>query len=134
MSRRSNMRLKVEGADEILKALERADTAIQKELHDLVSEAAEIVFRRADADVPIKSGAARSSLKIETGKNKNGVFYANVEIGGHDPEPFYITFYELGTSRQPPRPFMRPALDKSKNEIRQHLIQGLTAALNRQGK
>lgn len=128
---KSKMKLKVDGVDDIVKALAKADEDLQKELHNLVAEAAEIVFRRADANVPIKSGAARRSLKIEVGKNKQGVFYANVVIGG---EPFYITFYELGTSRQPPRPIMRPALDKSKREIRKHLIDGLTKALEKQGK
>ena len=131
MRRSSRMRLKVEGVDEILEALRKADKALQEELHDLISEAAEIVFREADANVPIKSGKARASLKIKTGKTRNGTFYANVTVGG---EPFYITFYELGNSRQPPRPFMRPALDKSRAKIRQHLIEGLRAAIERQGK
>ena len=131
MRRSSRMRLKVEGVDEILEALRKADKALQEELHDLISEAAEIVFREADANVPIKSGKARASLKIKTGKTRNGTFYANVTVGG---ETFYITFYELGNSRQPPRPFMRPALDKSRAKIRQHLIEGLRAAIERQGK
>lgn len=133
MARRtSRMRLRVEGADEIIKALQKADKELQRELNDLISEAAVIVFREADSRVPIKSGAARASLKIETGHTKKGVFYANVTVGGGDT--FYITFYELGTSRQPPRPFMRPSLDKSRHKIRQHLIEGLRAAIKRQGK
>lgn len=132
MARTSRMRLKVEGVDEVIKALQKADAELQKELNDLVSEAAEIVFREADARVPIKSGDARDSLRIETGRNKQGLFYANVTVGGGDT--FYITFYELGTSRQPPRPFMRPSLDSSRSKIRQHLIQGLKAAIDRQGK
>lgn len=133
MARRySRMRLRVEGADEIIKALQKADKELQKELNDLISEAAEIVFREADSRVPIKTGKARESLKIETGHTSKGVFYANVTVGGGDT--FYITFYELGTSRQPPRPFMRPSLDKSKYRIRKHLIEGLKAAIARQGK
>lgn len=130
---KSRMRLKVEGADDIIRALRRADEDLKKELNDLVSEAAEIVFREADSKVPIKTGAARASLRIEVGTNEKGVFYANVTVGDV-ANTFYITFYELGTSRQPPRPFMRPSLDKSKTKIRQHLIEGLRKAIQRQGR
>jgi HK97 gp10 family phage protein len=132
----NRMRVKVEGVDDIIRALKRADDDLKKELHDLVSECAEIVFREADARVPILSGKSRNTLRIEIGKTGKGVFYANVVIGkGTGKEdPYYITFYELGTSRQPPRPFMRPSLDKSKAKIRAHLIDGLRAAIERQGR
>ncbi|MFJ5625445.1 HK97-gp10 family putative phage morphogenesis protein [Peribacillus loiseleuriae] len=133
--RNSGMRLKVEGVEDIVRALKRADEAIQKELHDLISEAAEIVFREADARVPIDTGKARYSLRIEIGEGKKG-FYANVTIGNGTGkgDPFYITFYEFGTSRQPPHPFMRPSLDKSKSKIRAHLIEGLRRVIERQGR
>lgn len=136
MRLKSNMRLKVDGVDDIVKALQEADDALQEELNDLVAEAAEIVFREADARAPIKTGKARNTLRIEVGKNSKGVFYANVVIGNGTgkEDPYYITFYELGTSRQPARPFMRPALDKSKAKIRKHLVEGLRAALARQGR
>lgn len=134
MSRqKSKMRLKVDGVDKILKALEKADEDLKNELHNIVSEAIEIVFREADARVPIgKTGNMRSSLKIKTGFNKDGVFFANVVVGGDDA--FYVSFYELGTSRQPPRPFMRPSLDKSKSQIRSYMIQRIKEVLSRQGK
>lgn len=132
MARGSKTRVKVEGAEEIIRALEKADEAMKKELHDIVSRAAEIVFREADARIPIKSGKARSSLKIETGFNNKGVFYANVVVGGS--ETYYITFYELGSSRQPPRPFLRPSLDGKRNEIRRYMISEIQKVIARQGK
>lgn len=131
----SRMRVRVEGIEDIIRALQQADEALQKELHDLISECAEIVFREADARVPIMTGKARNTLRIEVGKNNKGVFYANVVVGNGTgkADPFYVSFNELGTSRQPPRPFMRPSLDKSKTKIRRHLIEGLRAAIARQG-
>ena len=130
----SKMRLKVEGVDEVVKALRQANAEIEKELRDLISEAAEIVFREADSRVPIKSGKARHTLRIEIGEGKRG-FYANVVIGNGigKEDPFYITFYEFGTSRQPPRPFMRPSLDKSKTKIRKLLVEGLRRIVESQG-
>ncbi|MBS4191746.1 HK97 gp10 family phage protein [Bacillus sp. FJAT-49705] len=127
----NRMRLRVEGIEELVKALRNADQQIQKELNDLVSECAEIVFREADARAPIgKTGRTRFSLRIEIGKNNKGIFYANVVVGARNGDTtatsaFYVTFYELGSSHQPPRPFMRPAFDKSKAKMRKHLIEGL---------
>lgn len=130
MARGGKLRLKVDGGKEILKKLEKADKELQNELHNIVAEAVEIVFRDADAKAPIgKTGKARESLKIETGFNKQGVFYANVTVGGD--EAFYVSFYELGNSRQPPRPFMRPALDKNKARIRKYMIGRLQEVLAR---
>lgn len=126
------MRLKVENAGEILDALTKADEALKKELHDIVSEAAEIVFREADARVPVRTGKARESLRITTGFTKNGYFHATIVVGGE--EAFYITFYELGTSRQPPRPFLRPSLDATRAQVRRHMISRLQEVIERQGK
>lgn len=134
MARRNmRMRLRVEGADQVIRALRNADEATQRALRDAISEAAEIVFREADARTPIgPTGRTRDSLRIETGTNRNGVFYANIVVGtGAGYDAFYVTFYELGTSRQPPRPFLRPSLDKSRARIRKHLIGALQRAINR---
>lgn len=132
MARNSNTKIKVEGVEDVIKALERADKEMQHELRNIVSEAVELVFREADARIPIKSGKARGSLKIETGFNNKGVFYANVVVGGS--ETYYITFYELGSSRQPPRPFLRPSLDGKRNEIRRYMISEIQKVIARQGK
>lgn len=127
----NRMRLRVEGIEELVAMLRNADKEIQRELNDLVSECAEIVFREADARVPIgTTNRTRNSLRIEVGKNNKGIFYANVVVGAYDNDTtatsaFYVSFYELGSSHQPPRPFLRPAYDKSKAKMRKHLIEGL---------
>lgn len=131
MTRRT-MRVKVDGADDVLDALSKADEALRNEMHNIISEAAEIVFRDADAKMPIKSGRARASLKIETGFNKDGFFHATIVVGGG--EVFYITFYELGTSRQPPRPLMRQSLNDSRAEVRKYMISRLREVIAAQGK
>lgn len=134
--RNSGMRLKVEGAEEVIRALKQADAKIEKELRDLISQAAEIVFREADARAPIgPTGRTRFSIRMEIGESKRGNFYANVVVGAQKGEStsssaFYVTFYELGNSRQPPRPFMRPAMDKSKAKVRKLLKEGLERVIN----
>lgn len=133
------MRLRVEGVQDVVQAMRKADDNIKKELRNLISEAAEIVFREADSRVPIgPTGRTRASLRIEVGEDDKGRFYANVVVGARPGDTtatsaFYVTFYELGTSRQPPRPFMRPSLDKSRAKIRRHLTEGLKRVLAKQG-
>ncbi|MEK8132912.1 HK97-gp10 family putative phage morphogenesis protein [Paenibacillus filicis] len=131
----SNTRLKIEGADKVLDALRDTQSGIHKEMRDLISKAAEIVFREADARAPIgPTGKTRFSLRITTGISKKGNFFASVVVGAHQGEStatsaFYVTFYEYGTSRQPPRPFMRPSYDKKRAEIRRLIKDGLEKAI-----
>lgn len=134
---RSNIR--VDGAEEIIRQIKRANAEITKEIRDLISQAAEIVFREADSRVPIgETGKTRFSLEINIGTSKKGNFYANVTVGARRGDvsasaPFYVTFYEYGSSHQPPRPFMRPSMDKSRAKVRKLLIEGVKAVVERVG-
>lgn len=68
-SSRSNIR--VDGADEVIRQLKRANAEITKEIRDLISKAAEIVFREADSRVPIgETGKTRFSLQMNIGISK----------------------------------------------------------------
>ncbi|QJD87899.1 HK97-gp10 family putative phage morphogenesis protein [Cohnella herbarum] len=133
MARRRTSRtgIRVEGAEAVIKALREANEEIHKKINDLISEAAEIVFKEADIRAPIgATERTRFSLRIVTGISKKGNFYANVIVGARDglmtaESAFYVTFYEYGTSKQPPRPFMRPSMDKSRAKIRALLKEGL---------
>lgn len=136
--RNAGMRIRVDGINEVIRALQEANSAIEKELRDLISECAELVFRTADANIPIDTSRARYSLKIDVGENNKGLFYAQVIVGSssgaNKGTPFYITFHELGSSRQPAKPFMRPALTKNKAKIRKRLIEGLKGIIEAQGR
>ncbi|XID91037.1 HK97-gp10 family putative phage morphogenesis protein [Paenibacillaceae bacterium WGS1546] len=138
--RTSNTRIRVDGAEDVIRALQEADEEIKKKINDLIAEAAEIVFREADARAPVgETEKTRFSLRIETGISKKGNFYANVIIGARKGETtaesaFYVTFYEYGSSRQPPRPFMRPSMDKSRAKIRTLLREGLAKVIQDLGR
>lgn len=137
--RNSRTNIRVDGADEVIRQIKRANAEITKEIRDLISQAAEIVFREADSRVPIgETGKTRFSLEINIGTSKKGDFYANVTVGARRGEnvataPFYVTFYEYGSSHQPPRPFMRPSMDKSRAKVRKLLIEGVKAVVERVG-
>ncbi|ASA22084.1 HK97-gp10 family putative phage morphogenesis protein [Paenibacillus donghaensis] len=137
--RTSRSNIRVDGAEEVIRQLKRANAEITKEIRDLISQAAEIVFREADSRAPIgATGNTRFSLEINIGTSKKGAFYANVTVGARKGDlsasaPFYVTFYEYGSSHQPPRPFMRPSMDKSRAKVRKLLIEGVKAVVERVG-
>lgn len=75
----------------------------------LVLEAeGEKVAQRAKAGAPRDSGAGAASIHSEIVEGYGGALHARVSW---DKDSFYLFFHEVGTSRMPARPFLRPALD-----------------------
>lgn len=63
----------------------------------------------APVDPHRKAGRhGKSSIDAKRGRDRNGV-YTDV---GPTRQGFWLGLYEFGTSRQPPRPFMRPAIER----------------------
>lgn len=52
---------------------------------------------------------ARASIDVKRGRDSKGVY---VDVGP-TRKGFWLAFYEFGTSKQPPRPFMRPAIERA---------------------
>lgn len=79
---------------------------------DLVEEAilavANVILAIALSKVPRLTGAGAASLHAVVERDPDGRLVAYVTWG---PAAFYLLFVELGTSRMPARPFLRPALD-----------------------
>lgn len=66
------------------------------------------VADRARAAAPKATGAGAASITYEVGADGDG-FYVRV---GPDSDHWYMSsFVELGTSKMPARPFLRPALE-----------------------
>lgn len=79
---------------------------------------------------PFLTGALKENFKLWIQRGKRGKFSVVVGTKGeyalkkqglkgglNQGDQFYAAFYELGTSHQPARPFMRPALDNNKSLI-----------------
>jgi HK97 gp10 family phage protein len=66
------------------------------------------VADRARAAAPKATGAGAASITYETGVDADGAY---VRVAP-DSDHFYLSsFVELGTSKTPARPFLRPALE-----------------------
>lgn len=71
----------------------------------------EQVANDAKANAPRESGAGAESIHHEIGEDAEGAY---VRVSW-DSDHFYMFFHEVGTSRMPARPFLRPAVTKLRN-------------------
>jgi HK97 gp10 family phage protein len=77
------------------------------EVKDALDSIGDQVRERATASAPRRTGEGAASIDYESGVDAYGAF-VNV---GWDNDHFYMLFVEVGTSRMPARPFLRPALE-----------------------
>lgn len=80
------------------KAAKNARVAIKKTCIDTKAD--------GQAFAAVDTGFMRSSITYSTWLTKNAA------IGEVGPTADYAPFVELGTSKMPPQPFMRPAFDR----------------------
>jgi HK97 gp10 family phage protein len=76
----------------------------------LVISTAHLVEAGGKRRAPVDTGAMRSSIGVDITRHGEGPGWGTeAEIG---PTVSYAPFVEEGTERQPPQPFMGPALDE----------------------
>lgn len=109
--------------EKALKKLEDLGTKGDFIMEDALKEGAKIVQDEAMKRAPHKTYKLRDNIKIgDIRETKRGM---NIVVGptkGDISEVFYGKFSEFGTSREPARPWLRPALDRKKNEIQQKMM------------
>lgn len=126
------IRFEIEGLAELEQQLLKVENkAGEKFLRQALSKAATPVVRAAKEKVPVDSGALRQSIGKSTkkgrGKNVASVFVgpkknaralalANERRSTAISGIFYAHIVELGYGRQPPQPFLRPALEENAND------------------
>jgi len=104
---------------QLLKALGKLPINIQKNVMVGSTRAgAKVVSDEAKRLVPVRFGRLRKSIGLTKRKSKRGEveFSVSPRKGGKN-DGFYGRFIELGTSKMIARPFLRPALEKSVDEV-----------------
>jgi HK97 gp10 family phage protein len=103
----------------LLKALAKLPFNIQKNVMVGSTRAgAKVVSDEAKRLVPVRYGRLKKSIGVLKRKSKRGevIFSVSPRKGGKN-NGFYGRFIELGTSKMIARPFLRPALEKSVDEV-----------------
>jgi len=116
------------GVDEILSKLQQMGTNISRLENKALKNAAEPVLSDAKATSAFddRSGSLRKGLKISNVKNKEGIKHILVGIDkGDNSKIFYGKFIEFGTSKMSARPFLQPAYEKNKDNIKRTISETL---------
>lgn len=97
---------------------------IEKKAMERLEKAGELVASRARQNVPVKSGKLKDSIRVVRLKGDPKldvrVYAGSREKGG----AFYAHMVEYGTSKMKKKPFMRPALNASKTDIKDIVENG----------
>lgn len=131
------MELKVIGHQQLMLELAEIASHIKPEVVEGLDEVADKIVRDARELCPVDTGALQRSIR----RDKQLVslypfiYTVGVTAGGDVKNPKtgrevdYAAFVEFGTSRTPAQPFMGPAIEKNRGEIRRILSKKLLGAL-----
>lgn len=125
--------ISLEGEEDMLALLSALETGMQRKVVRAgAREAAKVVQTRAKELVPTKTGKLRRSIKVRTMKGlgrKGNIGYSVLAGGTAKDSPFYAGFLEFGTQRITPRPFMRPAANESKEQVKKVFVDKLSEVI-----
>jgi len=124
--------IELTGMSDLIEALERQATKVEKAKEKILQRAAEPVLADMQSTKVFndRTGTLRGSLKIgkiKIAKGNNGRHY--VQVGDVDSDAGYAWYVEYGHSKTPARPFIQPALERNEREVLARIREGLEEAL-----
>lgn len=127
------VQISVTGLDELLAKIEAAGNGIDEACKKAVNAALPIIEKdmKVGAEQHRKTGAVVDAIEITPAKQEGNFIYGTVGIDKKKhPEAIHAVFQEYGDGHSPgfPDPFIRPALDNNKAEIKRTMKQELRAA------
>ncbi|MEX0445519.1 HK97-gp10 family putative phage morphogenesis protein [Xenorhabdus sp. SGI246] len=123
------------GLEALGRRLQALDTELQTRiLRAAGKEAMQIVqedmIAHAGYDKKSEGPHMRDNIKIRTTKSKKYPGGVMIIVGPTQPHRMKALAQEMGTIKQVPRPFIRPALDYNKTAVLSVLAQEIRAALS----
>lgn len=113
----------LKGVEEFKKAVEKLDSAMQRQIHEQLAKWAANVKDAAKQLAPVRTGYLRSSLYAE-------IQGWTAKIGA---EASYAGFVEFGTRYMQARPYIYPALQRHLPQLEQIILEALDAAKREAG-
>lgn len=129
------------GLKEVMRAFDKADKEMVKQLRKSVKEAAKPVLKAAKQKAPVSEdganglppGTLKKDLTIIAERSKNKAKYT-VRVGQKRRKKAkavnangvpYGGMVEYGTSKTPAQPFMKPALEENREEVERLILEEL---------
>jgi HK97 gp10 family phage protein len=131
------MELKVYGHQQLMVELAEIHSHLGPEVVEGLDEVADKIVKDARELCPVDTGALQRSIRKEKELRSLYPFTYTIGVaaGGHVKNPKtgrkvdYAAHVEFGTSRTPAQPFMGPAIEKNRAEIRRILSKKVLEAL-----
>lgn len=111
---------------DVLRQLRRLGVDVAGEVKDLHGDAAKVVEKRAVREVPVRSGALRSTIR-SSGTKSNGVIRAGKARVPY-AAPIHYGWPKHGIE---PNPFLVRALDSTETRVRRVLEDGIARIVRR---
>ena len=96
-------------------------------MKNAVSAGARLIAKEAKARVPVRTGALRKSIGVQTSRRRFGL----VKIGPRWPQGAHGHLVEFGTAHSAPQPWLRPAFDAMKGAALAKIGESLGNAVER---
>jgi|TARA_Y100000034_G_scaffold132026_1_gene194055 HK97 gp10 family phage protein len=110
----------ISGAANLEKVLKKLGPKLaERELMKSLRAGANVVRKEVKARAPVGTGSAHAKYgrvkdNVKTTAVKKTIHSGEVAV--HTGKAFWAAFYEFGTARQPPRPFMGPAFEATQRQ------------------
>ena len=119
MARGVEISVRIEGADALAAAFEDLERRVAREtMRKALEEAAEVVRAEASRLAPRRTGRLAENIVTawEGGRAQAALIGPRAGKRSDPKSAFYGLFQELGTSRHPAQPFLRPAFEAKREE------------------
>jgi HK97 gp10 family phage protein len=133
MASTTRFKVTIKGDRELIRKFNRlADKEAKKVIRIAYRAAAKPIFNEVKRKCPVVSGKLKGTLKLRAMARSR--VRIGMEIIAGSPAAPYIGHVELGTSHNPPNPFMRGTVDEYRPRFPTMIGQELGPALERVAK
>lgn len=123
------MTVKIHGLRELSRKLEKLPRDVRgRTLDRATREGAKVIRDRAkNTYVPVRTGRLRESIVARKDREQSSDVFSTYTIGYLKKKAYYGGFVEVGTSRTPAQPYLRPAIETE----RENAIAKVAAVLKK---
>ena len=124
-----DIQFEIKGLEQLAKNRKLLKKSFERNtLRTALRNAAKPVVTRAKAGAPVNTGKLKDSIRASVKIDRAGLGTARIGFGR---DQFYGGFFELGSSQQAARPFLRPALEEAEPEILEAFVNSINKTIER---
>lgn len=118
----------ITGLGDLATSIDALHNALRAALPDIVLDGATVIEAEIRARAPVRTGILASAIDtIETSSIDAASAIVQVDESAQGQQEHYAIFDEFGTSKQPARPFFRPAVQAAAPRAQQLMVERITS-------